>query len=250
MHVIKNAPGFITIDKLADENGVEISKKFGKSLIYTGTLYNKNVVLAKPQTYMNLSGEAVVELTNFYKPEKTLIIYDDIDLPFGTIRYRENGSAGTHNGMRNIVALTGTTDIPRLRIGIKPESVIYNLADYVTGKIPKDYLELMERWVALTKSERKQAQSISKENIEGKNVIILEDIVDTGNTLKFLKGYISDMKPKSLKIVALLDKKERREVEIDADYVGFEIDDLFVIGYGLDYNQKYRNLPYIGVVVK
>ena len=92
--------------------------------------------------------------------------------------------------------------------------------------------------------------SISKENIEGKNVIILEDIVDTGNTLKFLKGYISDMKPKSLKIVALLDKKERREVEIDADYVGFEIDDLFVIGYGLDYDQKYRNLPYIGVVVK
>ena len=90
--------------------------------------------------------------------------------------------------------------------------------------------------------------SISKENIEGNNVIIIEDIVDTGNTLKFLKGYINDMKPKSLKIVTLLDKKERREVEIDADYVGFEVENLFVIGYGLDYDQKYRNLPYIGVV--
>ena len=90
--------------------------------------------------------------------------------------------------------------------------------------------------------------SISKENIEGKNVVIIEDIVDTGNTLKFLKGYVNDMNPKTLKICTLLDKKSRREVEIDADYCGFEIDDLFVIGYGLDHNQKYRNLPYIGVI--
>ena len=90
--------------------------------------------------------------------------------------------------------------------------------------------------------------SISKENIEGKNVVIIEDIVDTGNTLKFLKGYINDMNKKKKKICTLLDKKSRREVEIDADYCGFEIDDLFVIGYGLDYNQKYRNLPYIGVI--
>ncbi len=139
--------GFITIDRFADENGIEISKKFGKSLIYAGNILNKSVVLAKPQTYMNLSGEAVVELINFYKPEKTLIIYDDIDLPFGTIRLRQNGSAGTHNGMRNIVALTGTTEIPRLRIGIKPEEKIYNLADYVVGKIPKNYLEVFENSV-------------------------------------------------------------------------------------------------------
>ena len=90
--------------------------------------------------------------------------------------------------------------------------------------------------------------SISKENIEGEHVIIIEDIVDTGNTLKFLKEYISDMNPKSVKIITLLDKKARREVEIEADYCGFEIDDLFVVGYGLDYDQKYRNLPYIGVV--
>ena len=90
--------------------------------------------------------------------------------------------------------------------------------------------------------------SISKENIENHNVIILEDIVDTGCTLKFLKEYISNMNPKSLEICTLLDKKMRREVEIEADYCCFEIDDLFVVGYGLDYNQKYRNLPYIGVI--
>ena len=90
--------------------------------------------------------------------------------------------------------------------------------------------------------------SISKDNIENNNVIIIEDIIDTGYTLKFLKEYINDMKPKSLKICTLLDKKARRKVEIEADYTGFEIDDLFVIGYGLDYNQQYRNLPYIGVI--
>ena len=90
--------------------------------------------------------------------------------------------------------------------------------------------------------------SISQENIEGENIVIIEDIVDTGHTLKFLKEYISNMKPKSIKLVALLDKKSRREVEIEADYIGFEIDDLFVVGYGLDYDQKYRNLPYIGVI--
>ena len=90
--------------------------------------------------------------------------------------------------------------------------------------------------------------SISKENIEGEHVIIIEDIVDTGNTLKFLKEYIGGMNPKSVKIITLLDKKARREVDIDDDYCGFEIDDLFVVGYGLDYDQKYRNLPYIGVI--
>jgi len=90
--------------------------------------------------------------------------------------------------------------------------------------------------------------SISKDNIENKNVIIIEDIIDTGYTLKFLKEYINDMKPKSLKICTLLDKKARRKVKIEADYTGFEIDDLFVVGYGLDYNQQYRNLPYIGVI--
>ena len=90
--------------------------------------------------------------------------------------------------------------------------------------------------------------SLSKDNIESKNIIIIEDIVDTGNTLKFLKGYINEMHPKSLEICSLLDKKERREVDIDADYVVFSIDDLFVVGYGLDYDQKYRNLPYIGVI--
>ena len=90
--------------------------------------------------------------------------------------------------------------------------------------------------------------SISKENIENNNVVIIEDIVDTGRTLTFLKNYIKEMNPKSLEICTLLDKPSRRVVEFEPDYCGFEIDNLFVIGYGLDYNQEYRNLPYIGVM--
>lgn len=82
-------------------------------------------------------------------------------------------------------------------------------------------------------------------DIYDKNVIIVEDIVDTGTTLKFLKEHLADRNPKSIKICTLLDKPSRRIADVEADYVGFSIDNLFVIGYGLDYDQKYRNLPYI-----
>ncbi len=82
-------------------------------------------------------------------------------------------------------------------------------------------------------------------DIYGKNVIIIEDIVDTGTTLKHLKAHLADRNPKSIKICTLLDKPSRRLVDLTADYVGFSIENLFVVGYGLDYDQKYRNLPYV-----
>ena len=91
---------------------------------------------------------------------------------------------------------------------------------------------------------------LKAESIYGKNVVLVEDIVDTGYTLKYIRNYVKEMNPKSYVDISLLDKKERRKVEIDPDFSGFVIDDLFVIGYGLDYDQKYRNLPYIGVVEK
>ena len=91
---------------------------------------------------------------------------------------------------------------------------------------------------------------LNAEKINGKNVVIVEDIVDTGYTLDYIRDYVYNMHPKSLIEVTLLDKKARRKVDINPTYSGFVIDDLFVIGYGLDYDQKYRNLPYIGVVVK
>lgn len=86
-------------------------------------------------------------------------------------------------------------------------------------------------------------------NIEGKNVIICEDIIDTGYTLSYLRGYLLDKRPKSLKIAVFADKKMRREKEVPVDYVGFPIPDKFVIGYGLDYNEVGRNIPYLGYVV-
>lgn len=86
------------------------------------------------------------------------------------------------------------------------------------------------------------------QNIENKNVIIIEDIIDTGITLNYLYNYLKSKNPKSLKLCVLLDKKERRIQDIPVDYTGFNIDNKFVIGYGLDYNEKYRNLPYIGYI--
>ena len=84
------------------------------------------------------------------------------------------------------------------------------------------------------------------ENIEGRDVLVIEDIIDTGHTLKYLREYLLTKKPKSLRIAVLADKKERREVEVPVDFVGFEIPNKFIVGYGFDYNNCYRNLPYIG----
>ena len=85
-------------------------------------------------------------------------------------------------------------------------------------------------------------------SIEDKYVLLVEDVVDTGRTLKLLKEMLAERNPAGIEICALLDKPSRREVELSADYIGFEIPDAFVVGWGLDYDQKYRNLPYVGVV--
>ena len=85
-----------------------------------------------------------------------------------------------------------------------------------------------------------------QDSIEGKDVIIIEDIIDTGRTLSYLREYLKDKNPASLKICTLLDKKERREFDIEPDYTAFDIPDKFVVGYGLDYDENYRNLPFVG----
>lgn len=86
------------------------------------------------------------------------------------------------------------------------------------------------------------------QNIEGRDVIIVEDILDSGNTLSYLTDYMKARKPASIRIVTLMDKPERRTADVKADYIGFTIPDAFVVGYGLDYDQRYRNLPYIGLL--
>lgn len=115
--------GFMAIDKCASELNVEFCKTQCKSVIAETRLNNQKIILAKPQTYMNLSGEAVRELLSYYKIELSnlLVIYDDFDLNKGVLRLRESGSAGTHNGMRNIVKELGSDKFARIRIGFKSE---------------------------------------------------------------------------------------------------------------------------------
>ena len=129
--------GYMAVDALSDEYGFIFMKTKYKSKYAEGFIDGQKVIMLKPITYMNLSGEAVREIVNKLKPDLNdiLIVYDDIDLEKGTVRFRQNGSAGTHNGMRNIVLNLSTTEIPRLRLGIKPETKPNDLADYVLSKV-------------------------------------------------------------------------------------------------------------------
>ena len=124
--------GFLALDAIAEKAGIRIRQKGFSGLYGDGTLSGERVILVKPQTYMNLSGDCVGQMLRFYKlpPEQLLVIYDDIDLPVGAIRIRPSGSAGTHNGMRSILATVHSEQYPRIRIGIgKDEQVL--LTDYV-----------------------------------------------------------------------------------------------------------------------
>lgn len=91
-------------------------------------------------------------------------------------------------------------------------------------------------------------KSISSTNFSGERVIIIEDIIDTGKTINYISEYLAPLNPKSIQVCCLLNKESRREVRVQIDYVGFDIEDLFVVGYGMDFNNQFRNLPYIGVI--
>ena len=136
--------GFNAIDHLAEKLNIRVEEKKYKGLSGSVARDGKKLILLKPQTYMNLSGEAVMALMARYgfKPEEIVVVYDDIDLPPGALRFRPSGSAGTHNGMRNIIAVTGRTDIPRLRIGVGVDRSV-PLADYVLSDIKADEEKLL-----------------------------------------------------------------------------------------------------------
>ena len=139
--------GFDVMDALADKYNISISENKHKALCGKGVIEGMKVVLAKPQTYMNLSGESVAELVNYYKldPESELIVvFDDISLEPGNIRIRKKGSAGGHNGIKNIIANLGTSVFPRIKVGVGEKPKGYDLADYVLGKFSKEDRVLME----------------------------------------------------------------------------------------------------------
>ncbi len=138
--------GFMVIDNLAKKLGVTFNKKGFQGEYTDLNIKDEKVILLKPSTYMNLSGNSVSAVANFYKiaPQNILVCYDDIDIDVGKIRIRIKGSAGTHNGMRNIVSCLNSQDFPRVRVGIKSTHPINNLIDYVLSDVRKDDLPYLE----------------------------------------------------------------------------------------------------------
>ena len=139
--------GFDVIDRLADKYNIAVDVKKHRALLGKGVIEGQKVILAKPQTYMNLSGESIRSLVDYYKIDgehELLVIYDDINLGVGQLRIREKGSAGGHNVIKNIIAHLGTQVFPRIRVGVGEKPSRYDLADYVLGHFSRAEKELMD----------------------------------------------------------------------------------------------------------
>lgn len=139
--------GFDVIDRLGEKYNIAVDTKKHKAYIGKGMIDGQKVILVKPQTYMNLSGESVRELVDYYKvdaEEEVLVIYDDISLDVGQLRIRKKGSAGGHNGIKNIIAHLGTQVFPRIKVGVGEKPKNYDLADYVLGHFYKAERAQME----------------------------------------------------------------------------------------------------------
>ena len=135
-------------------------------------------------------------------------------------------------------------------VGILKGSVFFmcELAKRITVPVSMDFMKVSSYGDGTESSGIVKISKDLDDSLEGKDVIVIEDIIDSGRTLSYLMEVLNHRKPNSLRLCTLLDKPDRRVIDVDVEYVGFSIPDEFVVGYGLDYAQKYRNLPYIGVV--
>lgn len=139
--------GYEAIDALADMCGIKVKDKRHKALVGCGTVSGRKVILVKPETYMNLSGDSVFQVLRYYQadPENELIVlFDDISLNPGQLRLRRKGSAGGHNGIKNIIERLGTSDFMRVKIGIGEKPAEMDLADYVLGHFSRSEKSLMK----------------------------------------------------------------------------------------------------------
>ena len=139
--------GFMAIDAIAKKAGIGVTEKKHRALIGKGIFAGEKVVLVKPQTYMNLSGESIREVVDYYKIDcesELIVISDDIDLDVGNIRIRPKGSAGGHNGLKNIISQLGTQEFTRVRIGVGAKKEGRDLVSHVLGKIDKSDTESFE----------------------------------------------------------------------------------------------------------
>ena len=170
--------GFMTIDYLANKYDIDVRKLKFKSLYGQGEISGHKVMLIKPQTYMNNSGEAIRELKNFYKfdIDKLIVIYDDIDIDFGTIRIRKKGSAGSHNGMKSIIYQIQDDQFPRIKISIGQKPERWDLANFVLSGFSKEEVGVLEDEIRLA--------------AEGIELILKEDIdkaMNRCNSVKLVK---------------------------------------------------------------
>ena len=157
--------GFDVINKIAEKYKIKVEKKGFKSLYGIGIIENEKVILCKPQTYMNLSGDAIWEIERFYKisPDKLIVIYDDIDLPISEIKIRKKGGPGTHNGMKSIVHVLQSEEFPRIRVGTgKPENK-EDMIEYVIGKL--NYTEY-EKYIPGIEKAKEAVEEIIEKNID------------------------------------------------------------------------------------
>ena len=138
--------GFRALERLAENLNAVFTKKMCEGIVAEARIGTEKVFLLKPQTYMNLSGISVDKMMRKFKiiPQDVFVFVDDIDLPLGKIRYRENGSAGTHNGLKSIVNEIASTEFKRLKIGIGRDEKFKDLADFVLSKIPDEKLEIID----------------------------------------------------------------------------------------------------------
>lgn len=143
--------GFSVIDQLAKEHNINVDKKQFKGLTGRGVIGGQQVLLLKPLTFMNLSGESIRAAYDFYKPEtdQVLVIFDDINLETGQLRIRKKGSAGGHNGVKSIIAHLGTTEFPRIRVGVG-EPAKGEMIDFVLGRFHGDDVAVMKEAVETT----------------------------------------------------------------------------------------------------
>ena len=139
--------GFQVIDKIAEKYNIAVDAKKGRAYVGKGIIEGQKVLLVKPQTYMNLSGESIRELVGYFKvdpKEELLVIYDDISLNPGQIRIRKKGSAGGHNGIKNIIQELGTQKFVRIKVGVGAKPKGWDLADYVLGRFGKEDRKLVD----------------------------------------------------------------------------------------------------------
>ena len=172
--------GFMVIDRLAADIGIAVNKKQSQAVTGQGNISGEKVLLVKPQTYMNKSGDAVLELLNFYKEmiDDLIIVHDDLDMDFGRIRFKAEGGTGGHKGLQSIIRMLGSTDFPRLKVGIGRPPEFIPVEDYVLSEF--------------SPPEKKLLPEVLEESVAGLKVWTLTGIEKSMNEYNTRKGQSAD----------------------------------------------------------